>query len=295
MNQMSKNVAFVYSLLIIDLLVNIADNVVSTNHISRIFDRAESATRVAFMIYIIQVFAIIIVVLNLIWHFLNISDKVEQSSYLVVRSTHKSRVTFTNRPLPHRLALKLVLDKYWWSLLVGALYLVLTIILQIIRLDSAWHLQETAVFRNLRQSQYVTGHRARLQYYNEAFERNPTAKDHQENSLNVTMIGNELLTNMLKTTTPLPPREKNRDDDQMFKNLVPIMIILVHKLVSTCYYISFVVIYRLQPSQMVNRVLASQSVARRQSLQHQREIPAHQASRLGHAEIALGGASSGRY
>lgn len=261
MNQISYNVTLVYSLLVIDLLVNISDNVVAPSHkpIRNIGSKPETPDNsLAFTIYIVQIVAIITVIVDLMWHFLNVSDQVRQFAYLAVNKNHNNKPFEARSPIPQRLALKLVLDKYWWSLLVGLSYLVLTIILQIVRLDPTWHHYEPVYAGNLTQHGRMLSDQ--LQYYNEAYERDPAST--------ATTLSNDLGTKIPETatiTTIEPPilrsfngralsNDQTKASANITMNLVPTLILLVHKLVSTCYYISFVVVYRLQPNQMVHRI-----------------------------------------
>lgn len=190
MQKTSYNVLFVYSLLVADLVINVSDKLLyppqTTSEISKS----------AFLVVLLQICAILIVVIDLVLHFFHISDRVRQFAWF---QSSKSPLN-SQAPMPQRTALKLVLDKYWWSLVVGLLYLVLTIILQLIRLDRRWHMKVI---------------------------EEPSASTKGGTSINV------------------------------YKNLIPIFVLLAHKLMSTCYYVSFVVIYRATPNQMINRIFSN--------------------------------------
>lgn len=233
----SHNVVFVYSLLVIDLLVNITDNSLSTS----VGDEdQQDINGIVFTVIIVQILAIICVIFDLVLHFFDASDQVRQfawlqrcQSELPSRCHHQTACDLS--PMPQRVAFKLILDKYWWSLLVGLSYLVLTIVLRIIRLDPSWHNNLSNHSRPVSASLL------------------PNGGDSQ---------------NWMTSDSPLDPTtdasyESPRQDSSLSSSgrpakshsLLPTLILLVHKLVSTCYYVSFVVVYRASPSQMMNRIL----------------------------------------
>lgn len=164
MQKASYNVLFVYTLLIVDLVINVSDKLLY-----------QQPQTLVFSIVLLQICAIIIVVVDLVLHFFDTSDQVRQIVWFTFQK---------GSPMPQRTALKLVLDKYWWSLVVGLLYLVLTIILQLIRLDLRWRRK---------------------------------------------MLGS-------------------------YMEFIPVTVLLAHKLMSTCYYVSLVVICRATPNQMITRI-----------------------------------------
>lgn len=186
MQKTSYNVLFVYALLIVDLVINVSDKLLYPPQTT------EDISKSAFSVVLLQICAILVVVIELVLHFFYISDQVRQFAWF----QYTKSSTSPRAPMPQRIALKLVLDKYWWSLVVGILYLVLTIILQLIRLDPRWHVRTL----------------------------DPSTEG---NSMNV------------------------------YNNFIPIIVVLAHKLMSTCYYVSFVVIYRATPNQMINRIFSN--------------------------------------
>lgn len=259
MYKASWTVIFVYSLLVIDLLINITDNLLPShssvsggyyftsepqlaenkaNSIRRsasglgveqkptfryvtatnISDGTSQSTNtigsLTFATFIVQILAIVCVVASLLLHFFEVADQLRQSAWLLLigrqqelpsnrRASHGICFTSTKSnvaPMPLRIALKLVLERYWWSLLVGLMYLVLTIILQIAKLNQS----------------LTRGH-------------------------------------FLITKTQITSHSNGQLD---WRRALPIAIVLIHKLTSTCYYVSFVVVYRATPGQMVNRILS---------------------------------------
>lgn len=111
--------------------------------------------------------------------------------------------------LPISASIKLVIDRYWWSLVVAISYLILSLCLQIVRIESGLSVTET--MDNKRKVEYVTN------------------------------------------------QEKVEENFQQHEQIwMPILISMLHKLMSTCYYVSFVVIYRLTPDQIKERILAQE-------------------------------------
>lgn len=229
MNKTSCNVIFVYSLLLVDLLVNITDNLLSPANqpkdaSNNTVGQPKTISDIVFVIIMVQILAIVIVILDLIFHFFQISDRVMEYAFMEAKNkSQNSRNPFQVRPMKQREAMKLVLDKYWWSLLVGMFYLVLTIMLQIVKFDPIWHAKPTMANGNSRHFDEL-----RMEIKDMVMEPN-----------SLTLIKSE------PETTNLVLSEQN---------LLPIILLLIHKLVSTCYYVSFVVVYRATPNQMINRI-----------------------------------------
>lgn len=270
MSQFSYNTTFVYSLLVLDLLINITDNVVAPNK------QDGKIAQTTLIILVIQILANLAVVIHLVVHLFNVSDQVRQHIWIATMT--KGKHPNKNNPnynvqIPQRVALKLVLGKYWWSLQIGIMYLVLTIILQIVRLDPVWHFyeQQSSSIRTNRPLEVSPVFYNSLQSYNEAYERDPTSTTTSlpdDLSVSSTSSFESKLDELLASTTvsstkrPLfefgnnmPPLKGSESVIKMGRSLIPLLVLLTHKLVSTCYYISFVVIYRLQPSQMIHRIL----------------------------------------
>jgi hypothetical protein len=296
---LSVNVALVYGLLLIDLLVNITDNlpVASPNQNQNYYWLVAAAGRSApnghprswrrvpiispftFATILIQILAIAFVVISLALRFFNVADRVRQSAWLLVavqqqdnsmdslsptsrgnaapasrtgrpvagssmlllksnkqklQQQQQQQRSFLISPMPQRTALKLVLDRYWWSLVVGLTYLVLTIILQTNKIDSQrWTVPIAGI--------------------------EPTAVDDERpppDAFGATTLGPTTTTN--ETAALLAPAATSQRQADV-GSLVPVLIVLIHKLMSTCYYVSFVVVYRASPLQMANRVLAMSS------------------------------------
>lgn len=258
MYRTSKNVIFVYGLLLIDLLVNITDNLVPGASRWQSYyllptrpeqsgpqrlRRVPIVSSLIFATIVVQILAIIMVIISLTLRFFDVADGVRQSAWLVTRRRRRRRGgrelvegaterhaehAASNRwddklelalaPMAQRTALKLVLHRFWWSLVVGLTYLVLTIILHINKLDG-------------RQKWPATiENKPKLADWN--------ADDDEKRRLE-------------GPTETWPPEVESQGD------VWPILIVLIHKLMSTCYYVSFVVVYRASLSQMVNRVLAT--------------------------------------
>lgn len=239
MNRTSCNVLFVYSLLVIDLIVNIIDNLLSVpvnQSNSQAFDQQRRLiSNVVFIIVMVQIVAIICIIFDLIVHFFNISDLIKDNAW--GEESKISSAISRRAPMPQRLALKLVLDKYWWSLLVGLFYLILTIILQIVRLDPTWHLR------------VQTGKSEFNEIKSKLVKMNMDELD--------IPINKEII---IKTADSIGKEPETTSLSLSELNLLPIMLILIHKLVSTCYYVSFLVVYRASPNQMVNRIFSSPAI-----------------------------------
>lgn len=250
MQNTSYNVIFVYSLLAIDLLVNIADKLVPSTHIDHA-SRHREISNTAFLIVLVQIIAIFCVVIDLVLHFFQASDLVRQFAW-----EHKTKIPDTKNaspaepiPMPQRTALKLVLDKYWWSLLVGVLYLVVTIILQIVRLDPNWHY--SALNSNLLASNES--------WTTRGFDGSSSSlrMDVNEQTVPVdsVLIAEE---HLLGASTKSDAADEYSDvTTATGGNLLPIIVLVIHKLMSTCYYVSFVVVYRATPSQILSRIFVS--------------------------------------
>lgn len=243
----------------LDLLINITDQLLippatvkSQHHLNKDLDS------VVFIIFLIQIFAIVCVLIDLILHFFQASDQVQQFAW---HSQHNFSDGFNQHlndraPLPQRVALKLVLDKYWWSLLVGLLYLVLTIILQIIRLDSSLNYQHLDNANISRAVMNLTVESDKLATSKSS--ANLFRMDMSELFINSNGVFN------LDHESPLRPRTTGTDVNEKFydgdetgstpNSVLQILVLLVHKLMSTCYYVSFVVVYRATPNQMMNRI-----------------------------------------
>lgn len=278
MYQISKNVLFVYGLLLIDLLVNITDNLVPNQRKQNYYwlsssmpnggqhlRRVNIISSSTFATILVQILAIICVVISLALRFFDVADRVRQSSWLLTPKTPKSllsssgqaseprtrqdrcqqRPPFVVTPMPQRTALKLVLDRYWWSLVVGLTYLVLTIILQINKIDSQrW--PTAPLVGNDRGEGRPTLANSQQAGPNFSREMQP-----DKGSIDAT---DETLPSTAAAAETESPELTNQLTDG--GSLLPILIVLIHKLMSTCYYVSFVVVYRVSPVQMVNRVLS---------------------------------------
>lgn len=273
MQKTSCNVIFVYILLVVDLGVNIIDNLLSSlpKSVFSYNNHHEYINKLAFTLVVIQILAIIFVVVDLALYLLEIAEKVRQFAWLQQCNDGEVIETKTNAkfPMPQRLALKLVLDKYWWSLMVGLLYLVLTIILQIVRLDPSWHpgtsLPPSLGRENSAKNDDRVGKNLRMDpselivtnYHSESALNNNNNYD----SVKPTMISNDDLT-VEPTMVPInkPMTRANLEQDfRLEDSLPPIMFLLIHKLLSTCYYVSFVVMYRATPNQMMNRIFCNKA------------------------------------
>lgn len=206
------NIVFVYTLLVIDLLINITQNLFSPFRANSFHIR--DIDSFAFAIVVIQIIAILCVIIDLILYLYHAADKLCQ--YYWAQLQKATSVSAMSCFLPQRMALKLVLDKYWWSLLVGAIYLVLTIILQIIRLNPEWQYSVTS------------------NDFNSSLP--PVDKEN----------GSELLSALEEL------KNRSSPDYDIFKqNLIPVAVLLAHKLTSTCYYVSFFVVYKTSPDQVM--------------------------------------------
>lgn len=249
----SLNVIFVYSLLVVDLLVNITDNLLQPSNLN--LKNNSDISLSSFIIVLIQIIAIICVIIDLVLHFFQASDQVRQCAWFQKCRDAKGAQNRNYRgnndqcPMPQREALKLVLDKYWWSLVVGCLYLVLTIVLQIYRLDLNLHDRLTSSEADIRDEVTST----------KAFITNEPASILDSHLLTKGDIYHSLVSE--KITNPIEAEgisSGGTGDDKRGPRqrcLLPIIVLLIHKLMSTCYYVSFVVVYRASPSQMVNRIL----------------------------------------
>lgn len=237
MYKISFNIIFVYGLLILDLLINVTDNLISpTIQTFNSIKVVKTINNTVFVIVLVQIFSIICVILNLILHFFQVSDKVREFAWLKLCEKDDRKLLF--KPMSQKIALSLVLNKYWWSLLVGFFYLVLTIILQIIRLDSSWHFKQSST-KFLSSSLHLINQ-------DDGTIRNQNIDEMIINSTNNSLlIGASSIMNPTQTTT------LNLD----LSNI----IILIHKLVSTCYYVSFLVVYRSTPNQMINRIFSTKA------------------------------------
>lgn len=252
MYKFSYNVIFVYGLLVVDLIINITDHLLTTtatNQTSIVqsdFNQRGEINSIAFIVVIIQIFAIFCVVIDLVLHFFQVADQVRQFAWVQLcqdrRVASSETINKSQRliesPMPQRIALELVLKKYWWSLLVGLLYLVLSIILHIIRLDPIWHYRGSVNNGKLL-----------------------SLLDAESSTNNLRMATNELIINSeMASKDESLAREATRGIEMfssLNQNLLPVIVLLLHKLMSTCYYVSFVVVYRATPSQMVNRIFVN--------------------------------------
>lgn len=267
MYEISYNIVFVYCLLIIDLIINITDHlldatttvVVATNDVQVDPKQSKDINSVAFIVVIIQIFAIISVVTDLVLHFFQVSDQVCQFAMLQLCQRNSANAGQGSReknsqkiPMPQRIALKLVVEKYWWSLLVGLLYLVLTIILQIIRLSPDWkhhrgNLNNGKLIALLNSD--ISGvDDLKVSHHNLRMDKNEFIVNSEEESI-VEDLG------MHNTGSG----SNDKAFSSLNKNLLPVIILLIHKLMSTCYYVSFVVVYRATLSQKVNRIFVNKS------------------------------------
>lgn len=242
MQKVSTNIVFIYSLLIVDLLVNITDNLLSPAIASQDTGKHGSISILSFAIVIIQVVAIICVIINLVLHFFEASDQVRHLSWSQ-KCCNSHRSSASCEPMPQRVALKLVLDRYWWSLVVGLLYLVLTIILQIVRIDSS-----------ILKPDIVTGTTEKSLYEEELNTDKSSYQNLRSLHDEIALAGSEK-----------PPGSAEIYHSSFalgsysFRNLLPTLVLLIHKLISTCYYVSFVVVYRTSPSNMGSRVLSNKT------------------------------------
>lgn len=241
MHKTSSNIIFIYSLLIVDLLVNITDNLLSPTIASQDAQQHESISKLSISIIIVQVVAVICVIINLVLHFFEASDQVRRLAWLQQCSGTNDGLVNLGNPMPRRVALKLVLDRYWWSLVVGLLYLVLTIILQIVRLDSSLYRSDSLITSS-DSSSISSGTTKKMQ--------DLTDYQNWRSSAKIT-LGNE---DKLFEAAELY-HSSFVSGSYSLRNLLPTVVLLIHKLISTCYYVSFVVVYRISPSHMGSRIL----------------------------------------
>lgn len=245
MYKISYNVTFVYCLLVVDLLINMTDHLIPPTQ-PNLIHGGRDIDSLVFSIVIIQVFAILSVVVDLVLHFFQASDQIIQLARLESCNSSGKPI---NSPMPQRIGLKLVLDKYWWSLFVGLMYLVLTIILQIIRLDPSWH-NGGRTYSSMRLVNLTTD-------YIDSKKSDSLKMDNNEmivSSAEADAFEDDKLS---KSTGISSSNEGNMSDIQSTYNFLPVLILLVHKLMSTCYYVSFVVVYRVSSNSMVNRMFAA--------------------------------------
>lgn len=269
MYTISYNIIFVYCLLITDLLINITDHLLTTTTVVASTKSVQLDSRhereisgIAFIVVIIQIFAIFCIVINLVLHLFQISDQVRQFAWLQLCQNTRSSANHSlierkpqrliETPMPQRIALKLVLEKYWWSLLVGLLYLVLTIILQIIRLDPIWHhdrenLNSGKLLSLLNSDMSIVG--GDLPVSNNL----RMASDELSLKLDIVGSGDEFMIGDGEEHNTGSYND-NKTLYSLNKNLLPVIILLIHKLMSTCYYVSFVVVYRATPTQKLHRI-----------------------------------------
>lgn len=231
MVKLSYNVIFVYTLLAVDLLINVANSFLYPAQISSLPHKFGGVTEdFAFTIVLVQIFANLCIVFDLILYFFSISDEVKQyASAQAKLLKHNTEHQESILPLPQRQALKLVLDRYWWSLVVSLTYLVLSIEIHLIRLDSSWRTKAKVsdVSENTHES-------LRMNFQVNTIENESMASSDLKQSI-----------------------WSDSDGAVNDSNLFPIVVVLVHRLLSTCYYISLVVIYRAQTSQLVNRIFTN--------------------------------------
>lgn len=245
MQKTSYNVIFVYSLLVVDLLVNIADKLIPSTYIEHTSHKKQ-ISGIAFSIVIIQIFSILCVVINLVLHFFDASDQVRQFAWHHHCAGKDDGTSRSATSMPQRAALKLVLDKYWWSLLVGVLYLVVTIVLQIVRLDPSWN---------------YSALNAKLTAFNETssnFSSLRLGLNEQTVPVDPVLVAEEHFSETSSARYEPQPAEDYSDVAQATSsNLLPIIVLLIHKLMSTCYYVSFVVVYRATPNQILARIFVN--------------------------------------
>lgn len=255
MQKPSSNIIFIYSLLIVDLLVNITDNLLSPTLSSQDAPQRESISTLSISIIIVQVVAVICVIINLVLHFFEASDQVRRLAWLQQCSGIKDGLVNLRNPMPQRVALKLVLDRYWWSLVVGLLYLVLTIILQIVRLDSSLYRSDgsTAGLDSSTMSDGRTTKRV---------QDSANYQNSRSSSAKIT-FGNE--DNLFEAAELY--HSSFVSGSYSLRNLLPTLVLLIHKLISTCYYVSFVVVYRISPCHMGSRILNNKVIQK--DLRHQ--------------------------
>lgn len=304
------NVLLIYSLLIIDLFVNISDKLIPAHYWLEDEDedqidqtkrgqedkktqvRMVQISGLAFIVVISQITSIVCVIINLIFHFLKASDELSLNAVIeeVVninenksskleeeeeKEAKKLKLAETQikhayreengQSLPMSTALKLIIDHYWWSLIVGLFYLVLTIIMQIVRLDTVW-LDRS--FSNGKQTTLAALHGPVASYEEKnenvftSVSTTNTFSSSRDDSLtrldtmidNVHKINQYEINNHDKTYHHLPLMSKQHHNHNI--SWLPIIVSVFHKLLSTCYYVSLVVIYRVTPKQMKDRILA---------------------------------------
>lgn len=244
MYKLTYNVLFVYALLILDLLLNISDNLPFGKQPAS--NTRRTINSVAFSIILVQVVAILCVVFNLALHLFEAAEELRLSAWQETTDSSFRRIA----PMAPRTALKLVLDKYWWSLFVGLLYLVLTVILQIVRTDPIWHPASSprpSIGLTTRLTVSVLSPSETSATSNDLF-----GNDHfrLEPGEGLGSLEAGLLPAARETDATEPGESKSI-------NFLPTLLLLIHKLVSTCYYVSFVVVYRINPRQMMSRILST--------------------------------------
>lgn len=248
MSQLTSKALFIYVLLSIDLFVNITDELIAPRKLVTHTSPIEDVNNMAFVLVLIQIASILCAVSSLISHFLEAADQVIQRAVLIpCNGSHTDAIQqspLRGVQLPRRSALKLVVDKYWWSLLVGSSYVVLTIILQIIRLDPDWHHRPKLMSHvsfpesshaNLSVADFLLDSREILQRENYNGHRDHIISGRYGSGENDNVSG-----------------------DQSETTWMSIMVSMFHKLISTCYYVTFVVINRTSPKQMTTRILAQE-------------------------------------
>lgn len=224
----------------IDLFVNITDELIPPWS-PEFKQSGRQINSVAFILVLIQVTSIMCAVLSLI------SQLFDASDLLIKHATLKVCKDDDNHPetpklilrskIPYRSAMKLVLDKYWWSLVVGSSYMVITIILQIVRLDPSWH-DSSLLSDGLGSPPKFRGSKGTDPWMNVQDTPHSAVFD-------------------IYRDTRLAEAGEFRDHNSGW---IPIFISMFHKLMSTCYYVTFVVINRTLPRQMMSRILSQEPV-----------------------------------
>lgn len=229
--------AIVYILLLLDLIINISGQFNVTG------GSQGNISTLAFTIVVLQLAGLLCLTLIVVARFFKAADEIIQNARYRESLSKGRHVTVTYTIVPLRAALRLVLDKFWWSLAAGTVYIVVTLILQIVRLDPTW--QSTTASTELRQPI------DRLDNWRDDSEaaslRSYVTPEYQDSAATRQPID--------ITSTSGAHQTWNATDHQDKPSWLPVVVLFAHKLMSTCYYVSVIVVNRMSSRHIISQVL----------------------------------------
>lgn len=236
---------FIYILLTVDLFVNVSDKPLYSVLAETQDESSKGIYRlVAITLELVQLLTIMCVVLIILLHLFEATDKVIQHGALQIykddTNCQSGSDPILDYELSQKLALKLVLKRYWWSLSIGIAYLVVTIIIRFVKFDTLDDSARSQIVSSRNDEDvHIESLRSNLKSWNSYEEFKSSRED-------VTLTSPEFI--------------DQKGSNQTNISWISLIISIFHKLLSTIYYITTIIIIRTTPENMMKGILLSEPV-----------------------------------